>query len=268
MNTFLYIIIFIIGTLFGSFVSLAIYRIPLEQNILNKRSYCPKCMHNLKFFDLIPILSYVFLKGKCRYCKEKISKKYLLLEIFTGLIFILFAWSLKINIYNIDLNKCIEIFLAIIFITTLFLIAGIDKEKHFIAKQIILFGLITKITHIIYLYVLNVNIDIYKYIIYLIILLIILIIEMILLKKKAKNNYTVNILILCIYLVIFSKEEIVILSIITTLILVAIKSLMIKFNKNIKENLIKEEIDKIIPIGTYLCFSNIIITILYNFLKG
>ena len=59
---------FIIGTLFGSFFTLATYRIPRKQDIMIKRSYCPNCKHELGFFDLIPILSYLFLGGKCKYC--------------------------------------------------------------------------------------------------------------------------------------------------------------------------------------------------------
>lgn len=81
---------FVIGTLFGSFFSLATYRLPRHQDIIVKRSYCPTCKHNLNFWDLIPILSYIFSKGKCRYCKEKISIRYLLLEVSNGIVFLLF----------------------------------------------------------------------------------------------------------------------------------------------------------------------------------
>ena len=79
---------FIIGTLFGSFFTLATYRLPRKQDIMVKRSYCPNCNHNLGFFDLIPVLSYVFLGGKCRYCREKISIRYPLFEIFNGIFFL------------------------------------------------------------------------------------------------------------------------------------------------------------------------------------
>lgn len=79
---------FVIGTLFGSFFTLATYRLPRKQDIMVKRSYCPNCNHNLGFFDLIPVLSYVFLGGKCRYCREKISIRYPLFEIFNGIFFL------------------------------------------------------------------------------------------------------------------------------------------------------------------------------------
>lgn len=80
---------FIIGTLFGSFFTLATYRIPRKQDIVFKRSYCTNCKHELGFFDLFPILSYVFLRGKCRYCKEKISIRYPLFELANGIFFLI-----------------------------------------------------------------------------------------------------------------------------------------------------------------------------------
>ena len=92
INIISYTLIFIIGTLFGSFSTLAVYRLPLHENITHKHSYCPKCNHKLSFFDMIPILSYVFLGGKCRYCKSKIRIRYLLLEILTGVIFLLLPY--------------------------------------------------------------------------------------------------------------------------------------------------------------------------------
>lgn len=264
MEIYIYILIFIMGTLFGSFFSLAIYRIPLNQDITHKRSYCPKCQHKLNFMDLIPIISYLFLKGKCRYCKDKIKIKYILLEIFSGIIFLLFAYSLKIDIYNLEIEKLIYLLSGIIYISILFIIAGIDKENHIIAKQVLLVGLICQTAYIIYLYTLNASI--YRYVIYLIIMLILIYIDTLILKKKAKSNYTLQILILCNYLAISTKEELVILSIISTLLLVAIKEIMIKIQQT-KDIIIKDENEEKVPIGFYLCFSNIAILILQNLLR-
>ena len=75
------IIVFIMGAFLGSFCTLAVYRIPLKQDITHERSYCPNCKHKLGFFDLFPIFSYIFLGGKCRYCKEKIRPRYLIIEV-------------------------------------------------------------------------------------------------------------------------------------------------------------------------------------------
>lgn len=91
--------IFIIGTLFGSFFTLATYRIPRKQDIVFKRSYCPNCGHELGFFDLIPILSYVFIGGKCKYCKQKISIRYPLFELSNGLIFVFIYMLFGFNLY-------------------------------------------------------------------------------------------------------------------------------------------------------------------------
>jgi leader peptidase (prepilin peptidase)/N-methyltransferase len=81
------ILIFILGLLMGSFLNCVAYRIFKEEDFVSKRSYCPKCKKTLGVFDLIPVLSYIFLIGKCRYCKDRISLQYPLTEIFTGLIF-------------------------------------------------------------------------------------------------------------------------------------------------------------------------------------
>ncbi len=105
---------FVIGTLFGSFFTLATYRIPRKQDIMVKRSYCTSCKHELGFFDLIPVLSYVFLGGKCKYCKEKISIRYPLFEIFNGLFFLLTYYLFGISwILFATLGIYIALFLVI-----------------------------------------------------------------------------------------------------------------------------------------------------------
>ena len=104
MELIIYFLIFIMGSFFGSFFTLAVYRIPLKQDIIHKHSYCPNCNHKLGTFDLIPIFSYIFLKGKCRYCNTKIRPRYFLLEIFSGTIFLLLALSIRINFYEITIK--------------------------------------------------------------------------------------------------------------------------------------------------------------------
>ena len=102
MNIILYIFMFAIGATLGSFYTLAVYRIPLKQDITHTRSYCPKCNHRLNFWDLIPILSYIALGGKCRYCKEKIRPRYIILEISSGLVFLLYEMSLNFNLLELE----------------------------------------------------------------------------------------------------------------------------------------------------------------------
>ena len=114
MDIFLYIIIFIMGTVFGSFFTLAVYRIPLKKDIIYERSFCPKCNHRLEFLDLIPVFSYIFLKGKCRYCGEKVRPRYLILELISGFVFLFTYISLNIDIINLDISKLIY-FISFIF---------------------------------------------------------------------------------------------------------------------------------------------------------
>ena len=95
MDIFIFIMIFIAGTVFGSFYSLAVYRIPRKENITYVQSHCVSCNHKLGLMDLIPIWSYIFLKGRCRYCKEKIRSRYVLLEVTSGFTFLLIALFLR-----------------------------------------------------------------------------------------------------------------------------------------------------------------------------
>ncbi len=117
---------FIIGTLFGSFFTLATYRIPRKQDIMIKRSYCTNCKHELSFFDLIPVLSYVFLGGKCRYCKEKISIRYPLFEIANGLFFLITYYLLGISWI---------LFATLIIYIAFFLVIGSYVMKYKMNKQ-------------------------------------------------------------------------------------------------------------------------------------
>ena len=92
MDTLLYIIIFIMGTVFGSFYTLAVHRIPKRQDITHTHSYCPNCNHKLGFLDLIPVFSYIFLGAKCRYCKEKIRPRYFIIELLSGSSFVIISY--------------------------------------------------------------------------------------------------------------------------------------------------------------------------------
>ena len=77
---------------------MCIYRIPNKISIVYPPSHCPKCGHKLRWYDNIPIISYLMLKGKCRYCGAKISPRYPIIETTTGLISILVTWKEGISI--------------------------------------------------------------------------------------------------------------------------------------------------------------------------
>lgn len=86
------IIYFLIGLVVGSFLNVVIYRLKTVESIVVGRSKCPKCKETLNALDLIPIISFVLLKGNCRYCKEKISWQYPLVEVTSALLFLLSAY--------------------------------------------------------------------------------------------------------------------------------------------------------------------------------
>lgn len=90
MFSLIAIIFFISGLFIGSFLNVLIYRVDELSTVLYTRSHCRQCKRLLGWRDLIPFLSFVLLRGKCRYCGQKISYQYPLVEIFSGLLFLLF----------------------------------------------------------------------------------------------------------------------------------------------------------------------------------
>ena len=90
VNLFFSSLIFLLGLIVGSFLNCVIYRLEENKSFLKGRSYCPHCKHTLNWQDLIPLLSFLFLKGRCRYCQKPISLQYPLVELVTGLLFVSF----------------------------------------------------------------------------------------------------------------------------------------------------------------------------------
>ena len=258
MNILLYILIFIMGILFGSFFSLAIYRIPKNQNILHPRSYCPNCNHKLSFFDLIPIFSYVFLLGKCRYCKKKIRPRYLILEILSGITFVLIAYFMNISVDNLKPNVLAECAFLILYLCYIFIMAGIDLENRKIEKSISMYGVIIAVAYIIYLCVIE-NANIYRYIIYLIIYACILFLDVVTLKRYAKNSYVNGVVLAVITMSIFTGEYVTINTLIMTALVVTFNFLFQKI-QNIRKKIRREEKNygKNINYGFLLAVSNII----------
>lgn len=256
MEALFYIIIFIIGITFGSFYTLAVYRIPKEEDITHTHSYCPNCKHKLNILDLIPVFSYIFLGGKCRYCKQKIRPRYLILETISGLFFVVIAYLMGLSIYNLETTKIVEYIFFVLYFTFVILMAGIDKEKRNINKPVLMYGIIVSIMYIVYLYIIE-KTSIYRYVIYLILFILLLIIDTITLKKHAENNYTYSILMVIIIMTIFTGEFVTINSIITTLLIIAIY-LSVKKIKDIKNKKTIQQYSNNTKIGLYLAITNII----------
>lgn len=80
------IIVFIFGSIVGSFLNVCIHRMPKSESVVWPRSHCPKCQKRIPGYDNIPFISFILLGGKCRFCKEKISLRYPLVELLTALL--------------------------------------------------------------------------------------------------------------------------------------------------------------------------------------
>lgn len=265
MDIILYILLFCMGTVFGSFFTLAVSNEFNRQDITHERSYCPNCNHKLSFLDMIPILSYIFLGGKCRYCKQKIRIRYLILEVFSGIVFVLFALSIKFSMYNLSVNNMAYLIFGLLYISTLFIIAGIDKEKIRIEKSVLLFGYILTTAYIIYLYIVEHDTSIYRYVIYLFVVLILMLIDIFYLRKKVKDNYPVEVLLLSILMIAFTYELQYAITVTMTLLTIAFVLIFSKIkNRKAKSIKTKKNKDIKLPIGFFMCVSNIIVLIITN----
>ena len=118
--------LFLIGSIFGSFYNVCIYRLPNDLDVIAKKSFCTSCKYEIPFYLNIPIISYLFNFGKCRNCKKKISVSYFIVELFTALLFVYSYLSFGLSIEFV----CYIIFyssLVIIFFTDLKFYLILDK---------------------------------------------------------------------------------------------------------------------------------------------
>jgi leader peptidase (prepilin peptidase)/N-methyltransferase len=121
---------FLLGSIVGSFLNVVIYRLPEKKSVVKPPSHCTKCNTRLKFIDLIPVLSYLFTGGKCRYCGAKISIQYPFVELLTAFFF-LFSY-LKFSLTS-------EFFIYILLLSALIVISFIDY-KYMIIPNIITYS--------------------------------------------------------------------------------------------------------------------------------
>ena len=97
---FYYIIIFLYGIIIGSFLNVCIYRIPKNESIVKVRSHCMECGYQLKWYDLVPLFSYIALRGRCRKCRTKLSPQYPIIEAANGIFYCLTFYVLGFTIYS------------------------------------------------------------------------------------------------------------------------------------------------------------------------
>jgi len=125
------ILVFFIGICLGSFANVCIYRLPKNKQIITGRSFCPKCKKTIKWLDNIPLISFLLLNGKCRKCRKPISLKYFIIELITGIGFLLIYLNFN--------NYLTIIFLSVLFL--LYLIIFFIDLKHFIIPDGLNFGI-------------------------------------------------------------------------------------------------------------------------------
>lgn len=124
-------VVFLFGLVVGSFDNVAIYRIPEGESVITPRSFCPSCETTIAWYDNIPLVSYIILRGRCRHCGQPISPRYPLVELCSGLLFLAvfaksgFAWS--------D-----ELLPNLFMVTVLLIVSVIDLREQIIPNKIIL----------------------------------------------------------------------------------------------------------------------------------
>jgi len=129
----IYPFIFIIGLCIGSFLNVCIYRLPRGQSLLYPPSHCPYCQNLIKWYDNIPLVSYLFLRGRCRFCHTPISIRYPLVETFTGTLFLFALLSHPINFTS---SFFLLLLKNLIFISLLLPIFFIDLENQIIPNSL------------------------------------------------------------------------------------------------------------------------------------
>ena len=123
-------IFFIFGTVMGSFYHVIASRLSKELSIVKPKSHCEYCNHELKWYELIPIVSYIIQGGKCRQCKTKLSASYLMMEVCTGILF-------AVCYHVFDLN--LDLVIALLFVSCLITIIISDIEHMIILDEVLIF---------------------------------------------------------------------------------------------------------------------------------
>ncbi len=131
-----YVLIYFFGAIIGSFLNVVIYRLPNNKSIVSPPSSCGSCGHRLGPIDLVPVLSFIFLKGRCRHCGAKISARYPPVELPTGGLFALLFWR-----YGISIDFIKYATLSCVLVSAAF----IDIDHRIIPDKLNLFGLIAGI---------------------------------------------------------------------------------------------------------------------------
>lgn len=130
------LIIFLFGLIIGSFLNVCIYRIPRGESVVSPPSSCPNCGNRLRFPDLIPVFSYICLKGRCRTCGNPISFKYPLIELLTGFLFLLMYYRF---------GPIPQLINYLLLSSILMVVTFIDLEHHLIPNKVLACGAVLQL---------------------------------------------------------------------------------------------------------------------------
>lgn len=129
MNILIFVFIFLLGTIIGSFLNVVIYRFNTGKTIVKGRSICMTCNRNLRWYELIPVFSFLIQMGKCRRCKEVISHQYIIVEIITGLIFVLIAQHFS-PIFLFSLPSYLLLVIFFFFLFSFLIVISVYDFRH------------------------------------------------------------------------------------------------------------------------------------------
>ncbi len=143
MSVLIFILIFLLGTIIGSFLNVVIYRFNTGKSVVTGRSICMTCSHKLSWYELIPVFSFLIQSGKCRSCVSSISHQYPIVEFITGLMFTFVSFHF---LSILDFSQTLYIFLVILFVFlfSLLIVISVYDIRHKIIpdKLVFVFGLI------------------------------------------------------------------------------------------------------------------------------
>ena len=141
INLFNFFQVFVIGTCIGSFLNVIVFRFPNNLSIVKPRSFCPKCKSNLSWRENIPLISWLIQKGRCLKCNKSISFRYPLIELSTGIMFVIFINSSP-SFYSSITSPIFNILFSWVFLSLLICISLIDIKSFWIPQGLINFGFI------------------------------------------------------------------------------------------------------------------------------
>lgn len=126
------IVAFIFGSIMGSFLNVCVYRMPLGKSVVWPGSHCPNCEKRIPWYDNIPFISYILLGGKCRFCQQRISPKYIIIELLTAILFVLLFERYKLSY---------DFFFYLVLVCSLIVAAFIDIKHRIIPDEISIGGI-------------------------------------------------------------------------------------------------------------------------------